>query len=203
MNSRSALFAALLAAAAAPPAISQAQASDPAAATIQSFDESLLSVMKQGKSLGVQGRYRELQGPVERTFDLATMTRFSVGPKWSAVSASDQEALVKAFTRLTVAEYAHNFDSYDGEKFTLSPNVQTRAPDKLVQTQLVSPHDKTHDFTYRMRQAADGRWKVIDVYADNISQLATRRSDFASTMNSGGAPALIQKINALAEKQLK
>ena len=66
-----------------------------------------------------------------------------------------------------------------------------------------SPHDKTHDFAYRMRLASDGRWKVIDVYSDAISQLATNRSDYASTMNSGGAPALIQKINALAEKQLK
>ena len=55
-----------------------------------------------------------------------------------------------------------------------------------------------------MRMAADGRWKVIDVYyKSSISQLATWRSDFTSTMNSGGAPALTQKIDALADKQLK
>lgn len=203
MKSSPALLAVLTALAAAPPAISLAQASDPAAATIQSFDDSLLSVMKRAKSLGVMGRYRELQGPIERAFDLPTMTRFAVGPKWATLPPQQQEALIKAFTRLTVASYAHNFDGYDGEKFVLDPKVETRAPDKLVQTQLVSPHDKTHSLAYRMRQAADGQWKIIDVYSDNISQLATRRSDFASTMNSAGAAALVQKIDALADKQLK
>lgn len=203
MTLRPALLAALAALAAAPAAVSLAQASDPAAAAIQSFDDTLLNVMKQAKSLGVEGRYRELQGPVERAFDLPTMTRFAVGPKWATFSAADQDALIKAFTRLSVATYAHNFDGYDGEKFTLDPNVQTRGPDKLVRTQLGGPRTKTHDLAYRMRQAADGRWKIIDVYSDNISQLATRRSDFSSTVNAGGAEALVQKINALADKQMK
>ena len=201
MTSRPILLAALLAAVA--PAAAMAQAADPAAAQIDSFDNSLLAVMKQAKSLGVQGRYRELQPAVERTFDLPTMTRIAVGPKWTTVSPADQAALVKAFTRYSVAVYAKNFDGYDGEKFVLDPKVQSRGPDKLVHTQLVAPHDKTHDFAYRMRQAADGRWKVIDVYSDQISQLATNRSDFTSTMNSGGASALIRKLDALADKQLR
>lgn len=202
MSLKSAVFAAALIAAAVPaPAL--AQASDPAAAQIDAFDNSLLQVMKQGKSLGVEGRYRQLQPAIESAFDLATMTRFAVGPKWTTASPADQAALVKAFTRLSIASYAKNFDSYDGEKFVLNPAVQSRGPDKLVSTQLVSPHDKTHDFAYRMRLASDGRWKVIDVYSDSISSLATRRSDFASTMNAGGAPALVKKIDALADKQLK
>ncbi len=202
MSLKTAFLAAALIGAAIP-AAAVAQAADPAAGQIDAFDNSLLAVMKQGKSLGVQGRYRELEPAVERTFDLPTMTRFAVGPKWTTASPGDQAALVKAFSRFCVATYAKNFDSYDGEKFVLDPKVQSRGPDKLVHTQLISPHDKTHDFAYRMRLASDGRWKVIDVYSDAISQLATNRSDYASTMNSGGAPALIQKINALAEKQLK
>ncbi len=36
-----------------------------------------------------------------------------------------------------------------------------------------------------MRQSDDG-WKVIDVYFNNISQLTTRRSDFAGPVASGG-----------------
>jgi len=202
MSCKSLFLAAALIVGAAP-AAAVAQASDPAAAQIDAFDNALIQVMKQGKSLGVEGRYRQLEPAIERTFDLATMTRFAVGPKWTTISPADQAALVKAFTRLSVASYAKNFDSYDGEKFVLNPVVQSRGPDKLVQTQLISPHDKTHDFAYRMRLATDGRWKIIDVYSDSISELATRRSDFASTLNSGGAPALVQKIDALADKQMK
>ena len=203
MSFRSAFLASALIGGAIPAAAS-AQASDPAAVQIEAFDNSLLSVMKQAKSLGAQGRYRELEPVMARTFDLPTMTRFAVGPKWAAVAPADQAALTKAFSRLAISFFAKNFDDFDGQSFKIDPNVDTRGPDKLVRTHILSPHDKTEDLTYRMRQAADGRWKVIDVYyKSSISQLATWRSDFTSTMNSGGAPALTQKINALADKQLK
>ena len=203
MSLKTAILAAALLGAAVPVA-AVAQTADPAAAQIEAFDNSLVSVMKQAKSLGVQGRYRELEPAMERTFDLPTMARFAVGPKWAAESAADQAGLTKAFSRLAVSFFAKNFDDYSGQSFKIDPKVDTRGPDKLVRTHIVSPHDKTEDLTYRMRQASDGRWKVIDVYyKSSISQLATWRSDFAATMNSGGAPALIQKINATADKQLR
>jgi phospholipid transport system substrate-binding protein len=192
-----------LAALAAAPAVVQAQASDPAAVQIEAFDQALLGAMKQAKSLGVQGRYRQLEPAVTRAFDLEAMTRFAVGPKWATVSPQDQAALVKAFTRLTVASYAHNFDGYDGERFDLDPQVQSRGPDKLVKTKLVPAKGEATDIAYRMRQSG-GTWKVIDVYyKGSISELATRRSDFSGTMDSGGAPALLEKINALADRQMK
>ena len=203
MSFKSAVFAAAMMGAALP-AAAMAQAADPAAAQIEAFDTSLVSVMKQAKSLGVQGRSRELEPVMERTFDLPTMTRFAVGPKWASVSAADQAGLTRAFSRLAVSFFAKNFDDYSGQSFKIDPKVDTRGPDKLVRTHIVSPHDKTEDLTYRMRQASDGRWKVIDVYyKSSISQLATWRSDFSATMNSGGAPALIAKINATADKQLR
>ncbi|HEY5411703.1 MAG TPA: ABC transporter substrate-binding protein [Caulobacteraceae bacterium] len=203
MSYRSAILAAALIGATVP-AAATAQAADPAAAQIEAFDNSLLSVMRQAKSLGVQGRYRELEPVMARTFDLPTMTRFAVGPKWATVPSGDQAALTRAFSRLAVSFFAKNFDDYSGQSFKIDANVDTRGPDKLVRTHIVSPHDKTEDLTYRMRQAADGRWKVIDVYyKSSISQLAVWRSDFTSTMNAGGAPALTKKIDALADKQLR
>ena len=203
MSFKIAFFAAALIGAAVP-AAAIAQAADPAAAQIDGFDNALLGVMKQASSLGVQGRYRSLEPVMARTFDLPTMARFAVGTKWTSASAADQASLTKAFSRLAVAFFAKNFDSYDGQSFTIDPKVDTRGPDKLVRTQIVSPHDKAEDLTYRMRLSTDGRWKVIDVYyKSSISQLAVWRSDFTSALNSGGAPALIGKINALADKQLK
>ena len=203
MTFRSAIFAAAIIGAAVP-AVASAQASDPAAAQIEAFDNSLLTVMKQAKSLGVQGRYRELEPVMGRTFDLPTMARFAVGPKWATTSPGDQAALTRAFSRLAISFFAKNFDDYSGQSFKIDSNVDTRGPDKLVRTHIVSPHDKTEDLTYRMRQASDGRWKVIDVYyKSSISQLAVWRSDFSATMNSGGGAALVKKIDELADKQLK
>ncbi len=182
------------------PAVASAEA-DPAIATIEGLDSALIGAMKAGKSAGAEGRYRKMLPAVERAFDLPTMTRFAVGSAWSSYSTQDQAALIKAFTRLSAANFAHNFDSYGGEQFKISPEVQTRGLDKLVRTQIVSAGSAPTDLNYRMRQAG-GTWKVIDVYFGAISQLTAERSDFAATA-SLGAGALIQKMNAQSEKLLK
>ena len=200
----SAAFALALLGAAAPAALAPtaalAQASDPAAQTVQRFDDALLATMRQGKALGFEGRYRKIEPAVRETFDLPIMIRFAVGPSWSTLSPSDQAALLQAFTRFSASTWAKNFDSYDGEHFQVG-TVDTRGPDKLVHTQLVSAKGSPTDLTYRMRQASGGQWKVIDVYFNgSISQLSQQRSDFSATLASGGAPALVKKINDLSDK---
>ena len=204
MTFRSLTLAAVLSTALIPAAVAMAQQADPAAQTIDAFDNALLETMKQAKTLGVQGRYARLGPVVQAAFDLPTMTRFAVGPKWAALSAPEKASLIKSFSRLSVANYAKNFDSYGGERITIDPKVDTRGLDKLVRTHILSPGSKPVDLTYRMRQAADAKWKIIDVYYNgSISELTTRRSDFAGTMNDGGASALVKKIDALADKLVK
>ena len=88
MTRASLLIPALLAAAV--PALVQAQAADPAAAQIDAFHDALLNLMKQGKSLGAQGRYRQIEPAVQRAFDLPAMTRFAVGPKWASATPQQQ-----------------------------------------------------------------------------------------------------------------
>ena len=161
--------------------------------------------MKQAKSLGLQGRYHRLEPVVARAYDIATMTRFAVGTSWTAIPVAQQQRLSEAFDRLTVASYAHNFDGYSGESFQTDPNVRTVGPDKVVttETHLTSPHGAPVSIAYRMRQSG-GAWKIIDVfYNGSISQLTTRRADFAAALAQGGPAALIAHLNALVEKQMK
>ena len=193
--------AALLMFAAIPPQV-RAE-TDPAAAQVDGFDNALLGVMKQADQLGVRGRARKLTPEIERAFNLPAMTRFAVGPSWSTMSESDHNALIAAFTRYSAASYAHNFDGYSGEKFVIDPNVVTRGPDKIVVTQLIPGHGEPVVIDYRMRSEG-GSWKIIDVlFKGTISQLTTRRSDFAATIAQGGAGALVAQMDAQTEKLLK
>ena len=180
----------------------RAASADPAAAQIEAFDAALLDTMKAGKTLGVKGRFARLQPVVARTFDIPTMTRIAVGADWSTIPPAKQLALTDAFGRLTTAGYAHNFASYGGERFQLDPNVITKGPDKLVQTQIVPSSGAPTAIGYRMRQSG-GTWKVIDVLYGAISQLTTRRADFTATLAHGGADALIAHLNALVDKDMK
>ena len=175
---------------------------DPAIDTVDAFDKALIETMKAASDLGVKGRYQKLDPVVEKTFNLPVMTRYAVGNKWNEFTDTERQGLIDAFTRLTVANYAHNFDGYGGEHFEINPNVQTRNLDKIVQTKLIRTKDKPVALNYRMR-LADGTWKVIDIYYGSISQLTIRRNDLAATAMTGGAKALTKNMNNQADKLLK
>jgi phospholipid transport system substrate-binding protein len=179
-------------------ASAMAQAADPAIAPIDTLDNGLLGIMKAGKAAGEAGRAQRIGAVIDRVFDIPLMTRLSVGPTWNSIKPADQAALVQGFRNLTVAQFAHNFDDYSGEKFTIAPQVETRGTDKLVRTTLVIPGHAPEQLNYRLRESG-GQWKVIDVFFRNsISQLASRHADFADTLAKGGAPALIAHLNKLA-----
>ena len=176
-----------------------ADAPDPAVGRIEKFHEALLGVMKDGAKLGVQGRYKKLEGDVDGLFDLAAMTKVTVGPSWAKMTGAEHTALVAAFRRMTIASYARNFNAFNGQKFVTDPKVEDRGPDRLVKAQVVPADAKPVNLVYRMR-ASGGTWRVIDVIYEFVSQLATRRSDFASTVASGGAPALVKKLDEVSDK---
>ena len=185
-------------AALASPAFAQ---SDPAIAPVQALDTGLLAIMKAGKAAGTAGRAARIGPVVDRTFDIPLMTRLSVGPAWTSTAPADQAALVTAFRRLTVNGFAGNFDDWSGQNFTVAPRVETRGGDKLVRTTLNDPHGSPVAISYRLRQTGPDSWRIIDVFYKNaISQLATRRSDFAAALQSGGAKGLIGHLNVLAAK---
>jgi phospholipid transport system substrate-binding protein len=182
------------------PAISaQAQATDPAVAQIQGFYDALIATMKSGGT--VKSRYEKLKPAMDKAFDLQAMTATAVGPTFATASAADQKALVDAFSKLTIATYAKNFDSYGGEKFPVEPASIARGTDKFVKSKLVSGSE-THVFIYRMHQVGS-EWKITDVLLEgSISQMAQKRSDFAATLAASGPSGLAKKINALADQTL-
>jgi phospholipid transport system substrate-binding protein len=183
-------------------AAADAPAADPAAQTVQGFYDALLDTMKHGKELGLMGRYNKLKPAIEQAYNLPLMTSLAVGPSWPSLAPADQQALIAAFERMTIANYAKNFDGYGGESFVVDPNVQNSGGDKRVLSKLVTS-GQTIAFNYRLRQT-NGTWKIIDVYLQGfVSELATRRSDFGATLSAGGAAALIKKIDELSDRVMK
>jgi len=175
---------------------------DPAARQIENFYATLVGTMKRGPELGIKGRYQAMAPGVDAAFDIPTMIQFIVGTGWLSMSDADHRSLVEAFRRMTIANYANNFDSFHGEHFDVDPNVQTRGPDRIVQTTLTLDGGKSIPLVYRMRLSG-GAWKIIDIFLNGyVSELATRRSDFAATLTSGGAPAVVKQLNTIADNLL-
>jgi phospholipid transport system substrate-binding protein len=162
--------------------------------TARSFYATLLSTMRDGRSLGQSGRYARLSPVVNRTFDLPSMARLAVGPSWATLGAAEQQKLTEAFAHYVAATYADRFDSYSGEQLQVT-GERPYGADVMVQTKIVKSNGEVTTLNYLMRQNQGG-WQISDVYLDGtISQLAVQRSEFNSILKREGVDGLVIALN--------
>lgn len=183
------------------PASYAQQAAEPAA-RVKSLYTTLLETMKDAQRLGVEGRYTKLAPAIGATFDLPAMARIAVGGAWTTLAPEQQAAIIASFSRMTIATYARRFDGYGGERFDVDPASVERGADRIVHTRLVQKNGEAVVLDYLLR-AVGGDWKIVDVYlSGTISELATRRSEFAAILKSGGADALARTLRERGDKLL-
>lgn len=160
---------------------------------VEKFQEELIAVMKNGAKLGYSGRYDKLKGAVSDSHDLGKIARIVVGKEWEKLTEPQQKQLVDVFSRLSVASYAHNFKDYDGETFTFDTEEETSRGGVVIHTLLTIPNDKPVKFDYMLKENGDS-WRIINIIANGVSDLALKRSEYTSILQREGFDALIAKI---------
>ncbi len=162
--------------------------------SVRSLYDTLLSTMKDGRTLGQSGRYARLAPVVGRLFDVSLMARLAVGPSWAALSPTQQQQVTEAFGHYISATYADRFDSYSGQQLQVT-GEQPYGAEVIVQTRIVKSKGDSVSLNYRMRENG-GSWQISDVYLDGtISQLATQRSEFHSILQREGVDGLVMALN--------
>lgn len=164
---------------------------DDATTLISHLNDTLLATMKSAKELGYKGRYDKLEPVIESTYDLAFMTQYAAGRHWRQLTAKQRKELVNAFSRLTIATYASRFNGYSGESFRILSEKTPRKGNRLVESELIKNDGEAIKLNYLLRQTKQG-WRVIDVFLKGtISELATKRSEYSSTLANQGFDGLM------------
>jgi phospholipid transport system substrate-binding protein len=166
--------------------------------TVQGLYDALLNTMKNGGTLGQSGRFTQLEPVIRRTFDIPSMVRLSVGSSWATLTEAQRQQVTESFGRYISAIYADRFDSYAGEKLQVT-SEQPAAAGVMVRSQIVKANGEPVKVDYMMRRNGDS-WLISDIYLDGaISEVATRRSEFAAILKSQGIDGLIAALNRKAD----
>ncbi len=168
---------------------------DPAA-PVAKLHGALLDIMKRADELGYRGRFAAIEPVVRETFDFPAIGRIAMGKYWAGLAEQEQKEFLETFARLSVATYASRFDGYDGESFRTIGNKKQNENNALANTELVKSNGETVSLNYQLRTDADGKWRILNVVADGISDLSLKRAEYTSIMSSDGYPALMAKLNA-------
>lgn len=173
-----------------------------ATSVVRSLQETLIEVMKDADALGVSGRYAALSAPLREAFDFEKMVQFASGSSWRSATDEQRDKLVDAFTRLSVSNYAAQFNGYSGESFEILGQRDGPRGSRLVDTQIVRSADSPIAITYVLSET-DDQWRIVDVVLDKkISEMAVRRSEYNPILREGGPDNLAAALKAKADALL-
>jgi phospholipid transport system substrate-binding protein len=172
-----------------------AQFSAPAA-VIEKLGEAMIDTMRQAKQLGYQGRFQKLAPSILEAFDLPKMVSVAVGGAWKQMTADQHQRLVDAFARYTVAVHAARLDGFSGETFkVVSAAELPNRTSVMVKAQFIRSNGQPENIDYVMQENGQS-WQIVDVfYRSNISEVATRRSEYTAVIKNAGVERLIAAMD--------
>jgi phospholipid transport system substrate-binding protein len=162
-------------------------------AHVDEFHQVLLEVMQSGHEF--TGRVARLAPVVGELFDVATISRISLGRTWKALDEQDQLEFSVLLEELVVATYADRFDSFSGQSFHAEGVEPTRSG-WVVKTQLEKSDGERVTLDYYFRSG-----KVFNVVADGVSDLSLRRADYNSIIKAEGYQQLLMYIRESIAKR--
>ena len=126
------------------------------------------------------------------------MARLSVGSSWAGLTEAQRQQMTESYGRYISAIYADRFDSYDGQKLQVT-GEQAATSGVMVKSQIIKANGEPVKVDYMMRRDGEG-WLISDIYLDSaISEVATRRSEFAAILKTDGIDGLIAALNRKAD----
>ena len=159
------------------------------------LQEGILEIMKRAAELGFEERFARFGRLIPVTHELPTVAKLTLRSSWRSLDPSQREAFVHTFRELSVATYTSRFDGYSGERFEIRDEKKVSRGGVLVKGFLVKATGERVSFDYMLRRS-EGRWQIINIVADGVSDLALKRAEYESVIERDGFDALLEKLRA-------
>ena len=171
-------------------------ATDTPDATIATLHRGLVDLSSKLPNASLDERYRALVPLVEATHDLPYIAEFALRRQWPSLSAPDRERFVAAFERLSVMTYASRFKNVTPATFKSTGGATAADGGRMqVATAIARPSAADVSLEYLLQQHPDG-WKIINIVADGVSDLALKRAEYQRILANGTLDDLIKELDA-------
>ena len=118
-------------------------------------------------------RLRQIVYPL---FDFQEMAMRSLGANWRRLNPQQRKEFVTTFTALLEKTYADQIDLYNGQKVVFT-GESIDGNYAQVESRIIDKNNQNYSVVYRLHQV-DGKWRIYDVIAENISLVNNYRAQF-------------------------
>ena len=132
-------------------------------------------------------RLRQIVYPL---FDFNEMAMRSLGSNWRRLNPQQRSEFVSTFTALLEKTYAEQIDLYNGQQVVYS-GESIDGDYSQVDSRIIDKNGQTYSVVYRLHRV-DGKWRIYDVVAENISLVNNYRSQFNRVITKSSFEELLK-----------
>jgi len=182
---------------AAPRIAAQEELQDAATPTeiVTALHEAIVAQAAGSSEQSLEQRYEALRPIVERTHDLPYIAELSIRRYWDKLSAEQQQRFVAAFERLSVMTYVTRFADVTPETFAVQSGEDEDKGRVQVHAAITRADQDDISLDYLL-QERDGMWRIINILADQVSDLALKRAEYHRVLSNGTIDDLITELEA-------
>jgi len=147
----------------------------------------------QGQRAKVIDRLRQIVYPL---FDFKEMAMRSLAANWRRLNAQQQKEFVSTFTALLEKTYADQIDLYNGQQLVFT-GESVDGDYAQVDSRIIDKDGRTYSVAYRLHRV-DGKWRIYDVVAENISLVNNYRSQFNRVISRSSVEELLKTMKEKA-----
>jgi phospholipid transport system substrate-binding protein len=162
---------------------------------VTALQEGIVAQAAESSEQSLEERYEALRPVVERTHDLPYIAELSIRRYWDGLSAEQQERFVVAFERLSVMTYVTRFAGVTPETFAVQGSEEEGNGRVQVHAAIVRDEQDDISLDYLL-QERDGKWRIINILADQVSDLALKRAEYHRVLSDGTMDDLIAELEA-------
>lgn len=176
----------------APPTLRAAPPADDPTPALQATINAVLDQTVGLPPSAVEAKLDQIRTTMSQSFAIEAIVQRAFGRNWAKLAAPQQAAAIDLLGKLVIRAYAVEIAT--GERPVVKiTSSRLIAPDRREVTSTISQGGKTVNVVYRLAPF-EGKWKVYDVLAENISVVGNYRQQFDAHFQNGDADSLLQTL---------
>ncbi len=172
-------------------AASAGPAQDPAPALVATINSVVDLALGQSPD-AIMTRLPQIREKMSETFAVEAIVQRAFGRNWTKLNAAQQKEAIDLLGRLVIRTYAAQLSTGERPKITVTSSKEI-GPDRREVTSVASQNGQSVNVVYRLAPL-DGKWKVYDVLAENVSVVGNYRQQFDAHFEKKSADELLKTL---------
>ena len=137
-------------------------------------------------------RLPQIRDKMSETFTIDAIVQRAFGRNWAKLTPAQQKEAIDLLGRLVIRTYATQLSTGERPKITVTSSREI-GPDRREVTSVASQSGQTVNVVYRLAPL-EGKWKVYDVLAENVSVVGNYRQQFDAHFEKKSAEDLLKTL---------